>query len=48
MSESIKVALRFRGNEKDAEKRADWKFVSEDTLKGENNKPMTFDIGKFS
>ena len=44
MAESIKVGLRFRGNEKEGEKRADWKFVSEDTIKGENDKPMTYDI----
>lgn len=44
MSESIKVGLRFRGNEKAGETRADWKFVSEDTIKGENDKPMTYDI----
>lgn len=47
MAETIKVAMRFRGNEKGEEKRADWKFVSEDTLKGEDDKPMTYDIGKY-
>lgn len=43
MSETIKVAMRFRGNEAE-EKVAGWEFVSEDSLKGENGKIQTYDI----
>lgn len=43
MSESIKVAIRFRGNEGE-DKKAGWQFISEDSVKGENDKVLTYDI----